>query len=113
MKALKYLVDTKRLNTKIIRYEDLIINPQNFQASIAEYFKLKINKSADEIASTFCASPEAFLAMHGLRKIDTNSLHKFKNSSDIEHLKNIRANLSPMLSWVAAEYKYDLSLDSK
>ena len=113
MKALKYLVDTKRLNTKIIRYEDLITNAQKIQASIAEYFKLKINKSTDEIVSTFSVSPEAFLAMHGLRKIDTNSLYKFKNSSDIEYLKNIRANLSPMLNWVATEYNYDLSLDSK
>jgi hypothetical protein len=113
MRALKYLVDTKRLNTKIIRYEDLIINAQNIQTDIAEYFKLKINKSTDEIASSFSASPEAFIAMHGLRKIDTNSLYKFKNSSDIEHLKNIRANLSPMLDWVAAEYNYDLSLDFK
>jgi hypothetical protein len=112
MKCLKYLVDTKRLNTKIIRYEDLVFNPSKTQIEISEFFKLKINKSTDKIVSSFNAPPEAVLAMHGLRKIDTNSLYKFKSNLDkIEYIKNIKSNLSPMLDWVASEYNYDLNLE--
>jgi hypothetical protein len=112
--AVKYLIEHKRANTLIIRYEDLVINPIETQTKIAHYFGMEIEKSVDEIISTFSASPEAVLAMHGLRKIDTNSLYKYINNSEsLEYLKKIKSNLEPMLSWVSEMYGYNLKLNYK
>jgi hypothetical protein len=114
MTALKYLIEHKRASTLIIRYEDLVINPIETQTKIAHYFGMEIEKSVDEIISTFSASPEAVLAMHGLRKIDTNSLYKYINNSEsLEYLKKIKSNLEPMLSWVSEMYGYNLKLNYK
>jgi hypothetical protein len=111
MEALKYLVERKRPNTMIIRYEDLVINPSDVQAKIAINFDLDINEPMTNIVSSFSASPEALLAMHGLRKIDSSSLFKYKNSIfNILYLVRIKPRLGPSLEWVSSQYNYDINL---
>ena len=112
MEAFRHLVDTKRPNAFIVRYEDLVMNASDIQIKIAQYFGLQIHSSVDNIVSTFCASPEAVLAMHGLREIDLASLYKFRKSIDrIRFLRKIRPRLGPILEWVSIKYNYDLEIN--
>lgn len=111
MMALQYLVDTGRPDTKIIRYEDLVMNAETVQEELAGYFHLENSASPKDIVSTFHAPPEAVAAMHGLRPIDTNSINKYKRDGEkIDYLKKIRPRLGRMLDWIAHEYRYDIAL---
>jgi hypothetical protein len=111
MLALQYLVDTKRPNTKIIRYEDLVTQPAKVQADLADFFHLTISRSVDHVDSTFNASPEAIAAMHGLRKIDTSSINKYQtDGAKLDYLKQVRARLGRLLQWVGETYQYDIGL---
>jgi hypothetical protein len=111
MLALQYLEDTNRQNTLIVRYEDLVKAPAAVQATIACAFKLEIEAPPDAILSRFRAPPEASVAMHGLRPIDTNSLNKYRDDSQkITYLKTILPRIHRTLSWVAQKYAYDITL---
>ena len=111
MLALQFLIDSKRPNTQIIRYEDMVLNPDLVQVEIATFFGLSIKDPVENIVFTFQAPPEASDAMHGLRKIDQKSIAKFKKDpKKIDYLKVIQPNLEQMLNWVAQEYSYDLTL---
>ena len=114
MLALQYLIDTRRSNTKIIRYEDLVSNPEKSQSDLASFFGLEIGTSVDDMAETFTPNPATEEAMHGLRKIDKKSVNKFKKDPEnIQYLHKIRPRLGRMLDWVAQEFEYDISLPDK
>src|SRR5262245_40666170 len=107
MLALQYLVDSRRENTLIIRYEDLVDDPVAVQANVARAFNLEIDAPPDQILSRFKAPREASIAMHGLRKIYKNSINKYRaDPQKIEYLKIILPRIQRMLCWVAHEYAY-------
>ena len=111
MRALKYLIDFKRSHVLIIKYEDLVTDPDLIQLKISTFFNLEIKTSMDNISSVFNASAEAISAMHGQRKIDKNSINKFRsNPNKIEYLKSIRPKLGLVLDWVADAFDYDVDL---
>ena len=111
MRALKYLIDFKRHHFLIVRYEDLVNDPDLLQLKISTFFNLEIKTSMDNISSVFNASAEAISAMHGQRKIDKNSINKFRsNPNKIEYLKSIRPKLGLVLDWVADAFDYDVDL---
>ena len=45
MMSLRYLLDSGRKNTKIIRYEDLVRAPSEIQAELADFFRLRVGVS--------------------------------------------------------------------
>jgi len=111
MLALQYLVDTRRPNTGIIRYEELVREPTVAQSDLATFFGLTIGRSINEIDATFKASPEAIAAMHGLRKIDTNSINKYRaDPVKLDYLRQIGPRLGRLLRWVGETYQYDITL---
>lgn len=111
MLALQYLVDTYRLGTKIIRYEDLVENPNFVQAGVGDFFGLEKVVDADQYLSTFRPSPEATAAMHGLRPIDRRSVGRWKHDNEnIRYLQNIRPRLGALLNWVGTSFDYDITL---
>jgi hypothetical protein len=66
----------------------------------------------DDLPRVFKASREANLAMHGLRKIDSRSLHKYKSDPEkIAYLTALKPQLGNTLEWVASQFDYDISLD--
>ena len=111
MTALKALIEARRQNVKIVRYEDLVTDPCAVQAQLADFFGFEIGSHIDDLPAVFNASAAADVAMHGLRKIDTNSIGKYKKDPrKIDYLRSIRPRLSIMLDWVGSEFSYDVSL---
>ncbi len=111
MLSLKYLVENKQARTLIIKYEDLVQDPVGIEQRIAERFGLSIGFPPDQINEKFNAPLEADIAMHGQRKIDSASVGKFRNNPEnIEYLRKILPRIEPVLTWVASEFSYDISL---
>ena len=111
MLSLQYLLDSKRDHTTIIKYEDLVQDPDNSQTLIAAKLKLGISHPARLLDKVFRAPSEAVSAMHGLRAIDTNSIGKYKNEPEkIAYLKGILPRVGRLLDWVGKEYGYDISI---
>ncbi len=111
MYALKYLIETRRSDTLIIKYEDLVRDPVGMQQRIADQFGLSIGFPPDQINERFNAPREANIAMHGLRKIDDSSVGKFRQDPEkIKYLRKILPRIQPALAWVADEFSYDITL---
>lgn len=111
MYALKYLLDTKRPDTLVVKYEDLVQDPVGTQQRIAERFGLSIGFPPDKIDEKFKAPREADIAMHGVRKIDAASVGKFKQDPEnIQYLRRILPRVQPALAWVAEQFSYDITL---
>jgi hypothetical protein len=109
--ALRWLIESQRLKTKIIRYEDLVKRPNEVQSAIAEAFNLKIERPANEYCLVFKPAPQDELSMHGLRPPDPSSIDRWKQDSDAKnYLSSIRLRLSDCLPWVAATFGYDIDL---
>ena len=109
MLALQYLVDTNRPGVKIVRYEDLVEDPGKVQSELSVFFDLQISVTPEEVDKAFKAPPEANLAMHGLRKIDKNSLYKHRESPEkLAYLASIKPRLGRLLDWVAGSFNYDI-----
>jgi hypothetical protein len=109
MTALRYLRDTGRKNTKIVRYEDLVSNPRETQSDLAIFFGLSVGVSIDELRTVSNNPTEG--PMHRARKIDMNSINKHKRDPEkLKYLAEIRPGLEQMLEWVGKVYYYDISL---
>jgi hypothetical protein len=109
MVALQYLMDTRRKNTKIIRYEDLVTHPVDAQSDLASFFTLAVGVSINELYTVSNNPIEA--ATHRARKIDTHSINKHKRDPEkLKYLKTIQPTLGRTLDWVGKAYNYDLSL---
>jgi hypothetical protein len=111
MLALQYLLDTHRQPATIVRYEDLVADPDATQRLLASRLGLTVQHAARDAHSVFAASPEAISAMHGLRPIDTASLEAYRQSAEkMDYLRSIRPRLGRLLDWVAGEFRYDVTL---
>jgi len=111
MTALQYLKDAQRPNVMVVRYEDLVQDPDQVQQQLAQHFKLGVKAAAREVDAVFDAPPEARLAMHGLRKIDQHSLYAYRQSeAKLQYLRSIRPRLGRLLDWVSETYAYDTRL---
>lgn len=111
MLALQYLLDTKRPNTKLVRYEDLVFNPDMTLADIGTFFNLKLAASSGIKVEFFNAPPEAIAAMNGVRPIDRKSVNRYKNRVEyIEHIRTIRPRLGRTLDWVEQTFQYDITI---
>jgi hypothetical protein len=111
MMALRWLIESKRPETKIIRYEDLVRRPNDIQAEIAETFTLKIERPASDYCSVFKPAPQDELSMHGLRPPDLSSIDRWKKDCDARnYLSSISLRLSDCLPWMAATFGYDIDL---
>ncbi len=108
MQALKYMIDTGRLNTLIVKYEDLVKNPIDILNQIASQFKLSIKFNPNDIWHQLQLPTEAVRAMNGVREVNTDSINRFKKDQDnIPYLKRIYPRIEPMLSWVENKFGYN------
>ena len=111
MLALRYLIESARKHFLVIRYEDLVDDPPKVQLDLAGRLHLSIKSDATKIDETFVASDRATNAMHGLRKIDRNSVGQYRaDATKLEYLRSISRRVEPMLPWVAQHFGYDVAL---
>jgi hypothetical protein len=110
--ALKWLVESKRPKTHVLRFEDLIVDPLHTQRQIGEVTGLSIKTPANEF-HTVCKPPlRATRAMHGIRPLETNTVERWKaNPEAIAYLRSVQSRLCHSLPWVEENFGYDISLD--
>jgi hypothetical protein len=109
MSALRYLVDTRRKNTKIVRYEDLVTDPVETQSDLAGFYGFDIRVPITEIATVSNNPTEG--PGHRSRKLDVYSIHKHRHDHNkLQYLRVIRIALGKTLDWVGMSYNYDLSI---
>jgi hypothetical protein len=111
MMALRWLMESERPCTKIVRYEDLVTDPNRTQAEIGSFLKMDIETPATEYHMVIQPPPEMMQSMHGLRSPDVSSIGRWKSDLEaIAYLKSIRLRLSDCLPWVGRTFAYDLEL---
>jgi hypothetical protein len=112
MSALKQVIESQRLGLEdIYRYEDMAMNPLEFQLKLACDYGLTPKLDWQSIPDAFVAGERAKAAMHGLRKIDTASINAFRhNPAKLEYLHQIRPKLGSLLDWVGRSFGYDIRL---
>ena len=107
MFALQYLVRSRRKNTKIIRYEDLVCQPVAIQRELSDFFNLQVKTPIDQFVTALKDASGRIVT----RKIDQSSIGKHKiDPTKIEYLEKIKPHLGDTLKWVADTYDYDVSL---
>lgn len=110
MQALHWLTTSQRPGAHIVRYEDLVADPNKQQAIIAEIFGLTIDTPASQYDRAFSPPDVAQQAMHGVRAPDKHSIGRWKkNPADRAHLSQIIPILRPQLDWVGERFDYDVS----
>lgn len=111
MQALRWLVDTRRPGTLIVRYEDLVTNPNGVQKAIAEFFKLRVRIPAIDYERTFNAPQIATTAMHGMRRPDVHSIGRWKRDpASVAYISGLVSGLRPQLDWVSAQFGYNTTV---
>lgn len=93
-----------------IRYEELVTNPEAIQARVAQTFNLTERRSFAAAYKFFPRFYENVRAMHSIRPIDTNSLHKWRNNPAYqEYLQQVFTDY-PGLIPLARECGYEITL---
>src|SRR5262249_42875367 len=107
--ALRHLVDSRRKNIKVVRYEDLVGNRVESQAKLGHYLRLRIRVPIDTI-STISNNPSES-PLYRSRKLDVSSIDKHKpDPAKLTYLAGIKPHLGEVLGWVGKTYNYDLNL---
>ena len=111
IKALSLLMASGREHLKVVRYEDLVSNPVHMQAELAAFLGAEIAMSPEEISPSLKLGESTQIAMHGVRKIDTNSVGKYhRDPRKLEYLRSIRGQLGETLLWISATFDYDIGI---
>lgn len=115
MLALQYLVDTKRTRTTILRYEDLVSDPDTVRNRLGRELSLEAATPIEKVMDGFAgkgALAAARKAMHGFRPIDRQSVERFRSDpAALAYLHAVRPRLWRLLDWVAETFGYDVSLE--
>lgn len=111
MRSLQHLMQTKRPNTVVIRYEDVVSDPMAIQLQLSEVLGLTVNVAATQFMETFKPPAKAVASMHGVRQIDTKSVNRWKTDPLYrDYLTSILPQLGADLSWMAEQFHYDVKL---
>jgi hypothetical protein len=109
MDALRHLTDSRGMNAKIIRYEDLATDPVAGQSELAGFFRLGIGLPITELRTVSNNPSEG--PSHRDRRLDPHSIHKHRrDAAKLKYLAEIRPALGETLDWVGATFGYDLSI---
>ena len=111
IKALSLLMASGREHVKVIRYEDLVSDPIRMQAELAVFLGAETVMSPEEISPSLKLGESTQIAMHGVRKIDTNSVGKYhRDPRKMEYLRSIREQLGETLLWISATFDYGIGI---
>ena len=109
--ALKKAMESGRSNVLVLRYEDMVRDPQDALSRIAVQFGLIQMRDASEAMHSVSLPPEGVAAMHGVRPVDRNSVGRYLHAPDaLDHLREIVPHLGSELAWVSEVFGYDVSL---
>jgi hypothetical protein len=94
-----------------LRYEDLILQPQQTQGAIAAAFALEPARSFVECHPHFTTGAKSVVALHSIRPLDAGSIGRWRrNSKHLEYLRGV-LQAHPELVSGARRAGYELESD--
>jgi hypothetical protein len=109
--ALQILL-TSRPDTFVLKYEDLVADPDASQVLIGEIFQLTPALRFSAFHNLEVTSERRVLALRGLRAPDLNSVSRWRQTADLrEYCERVSFAVGDRLQEFASRYGYDLSCD--
>lgn len=106
MSALKTLVSQNRKRLVIVRYEDLVSDPDRAQQDIADAIGLEIAKPFSRYHENFETSAVIRDSMNGVRKPDQNSIDRWRHAQFKPYVDEIFSQVGPEIGWVNTRFRY-------
>jgi len=107
MDALRKFHESGRPNGMVIRYEDLVNDPERIVSEIAATFSLTIRNVDQWVKAPIPAYVGR--AMHGVRPICARSVNRWKSDPDLAvYLDEILPIIQLRAEWVSKAFHYDL-----
>jgi tetratricopeptide (TPR) repeat protein len=108
--SLRRLMGMKREKMLIIKYEDIILEPDASQNRISEYFQIDVKKSFSLFHEDYLANSVVEQSMSGVRPLSSKSIRRWrKNRNNIEYCKSIFPSIENDLMWVCDIFSYDFN----
>ena len=106
-KALRSLIESQRQGVFLLRYEDLVLQPDTAQRKIGDYFGLKIDTLFSRCHERFIASEDIDATLNGLRPPDASSIGRWKSQQHMPQLTAVLQEIESELEWFCAQFGYD------
>ena len=110
MASLEAVLETGRPGLVVTRFEDLITQPLQEQARIAEAFNLEIDWPADRFNERFKAEDIVYKGMHGLRPPDPSVIGRWRTDARKRaYLDTVREPVQVRFTRLADRFGYDIA----
>jgi hypothetical protein len=107
--ALRRLLTVGRPNLKVVRYEDLVREPDQAQARIAQHYRLQPLRPFSEFDQGFTASEPIAEAMNGIRPPDAASIGRWRTEArHIDYCRTIWPEIREDALWLCRAFDYEV-----
>ena len=111
MDALRAFLEAERPNGIVVRYEDLVGDPDTTTSRLMDALDLEFAHSFGEFAELAQVPPNVRTIMHGLRAVSTDRVERWRSDSElVQRVQDIFPQISGRLEWVGQRFDYDVSL---
>jgi hypothetical protein len=111
MEALRGFVEAARPNGIVVRYEDLVGNPETTIFRIMGALELEPAYSLGEFAERAQVPSNVRKIMHGLRTVSATRVERWRSDPElVERVQDVFPQMSERLEWVGRRFDYDVSL---
>jgi hypothetical protein len=110
MDALRHFVEEGR-NGIVLRYEDLVAEPDKTLQQVAATFGQELSGSASDLVSALDIPTQIRETMQGLRRVTTDSVERWKSRPEFAaRLKAVAPLIRERLPWVVDRFGYNIEL---
>ena len=111
MDALKAFIGEARPNGIVLRYEDLVSDPDGTLQRIVEAFGQEMSASARDLGTSQDIPAEIRETMQGLRPVSKELVGRWRSHPDfVAHLHEVLPSIHERLRWVSGRFGYDTTL---
>ena len=110
MDALRRFIEHPRPNGIVVKYEDLVSEPDLTLSRVAAIFGLEISGSACKSITHTHIPADVRDTMNGLRQISTNSVGRWRSDPDlVARVHNVVGPMRERLEWVSERFGYEVT----
>ena len=111
MDALKTFIGEARPNGIVLRYEDLVSDPDGTLQRIVEAFGQEMSASARDLVTSKDIPAEIRETMQGLRPVSKELVGRWRSHPDfVARLHDVLPSIHERLRWVSDRFGYDTTL---
>lgn len=107
--ALKWALDARKHRMITARYEDLVLEPDEAQGRLAQFFDLLIKQPFSTMHLTKSVSEDINSTINGLRPPDAASIGRWREPRRSGHVKSVWKSLGQRGQWFCAGFGYDVA----